>query len=408
MALADGGPQFRCSTVHSSAVQTSAGISTPREMSEVGLDPHVEQEDLELRPDKPELDRQLQLQPEPELELILPQSGGANGDDELPRDILAALALQSRRVERLELQPPPRSILRTPSPATSIGSSESLDSTSGDESKFERPITEEDDDSRFHSCHEEGQFHCLTSCPVGVLCIVLLVGAAITFSLAMADMMVLAGTVEGECVLPRYRYCECYADESTVEPGVISITCIQHYAAGQFEELYPYPGPGSLPPFCNFTRETQHSWVRSAEAESALDGALIACRAKNALEDALPIASSVPEPCWMLPAERGSAWNHCVGKGDSNGPTFASNKAEARSLVSLCSILIFLTLLFLFKCPWTRTRQRALAIQEQTRQKELRRKRRAAERRLAFSRSAATRLQTPTPRASNRSRQISA
>ena len=318
-------------------------------------------------------------EPEPEpAEVNLPWVGVEGDDHGLSRDMEAAMGNQAMRVERLELVPAPRSIVRTPSPATSIGSSESFDS--GDESKFQPPrrLTTEQyapkllhvADSRFHSCHEEGQLHCLTSCPVGVGCIVILVTAAITFSLAINDVVTLAGSVEGECQLPDtlYRHCKCAEEESFSEPGIYSVACIQHHAASDFNALFPYPGPGSLPSQCNFTREMPQTWVASEEVPRALQEAMVNC--KNALQ----VGTVQVERCWMLPAERGTAWNHCVGKGDTYGPVFANSKSEARSLVSFSSILIFLALLFLFKCPWTRTRHRALSLHEQTRRNEWRRR----------------------------------
>jgi hypothetical protein len=176
-----------------------------------------------------------------------------------------------------------------------------------------------------------------------------------------------------------HRHCECDGEESFAEPGVFSVACIQHHAASDFNTLYPYPGPGSLPSKCNFTREMPQSWVGSEDVPRVLREAMVECN--SALEAELVAGTAQSEVCWMLPAERGSAWNHCVGKGDTYGPTFANNKSEARSLVSFSSILTFLTLLFLFKCPWTRTRQRALALHEQTRQNELRTGAREAEQR---------------------------
>ena len=55
--------------------------------------------------------------------------------------------------------------------------------------------------------------------------------------------------------------------------------------------------------------------------------------------------------CWMVPPARGTAWSHCVGRGDVDGPTCASNKSEAGSLVSVSVILVFASLCFIFKCP---------------------------------------------------------
>ena len=39
----------------------------------------------------------------------------------------------------------------------------------------------------FESCQEEGRFSFLTSCPVGVVCIICLVSAVIVFSFALSD-----------------------------------------------------------------------------------------------------------------------------------------------------------------------------------------------------------------------------
>lgn len=297
----------------------------------------------------------LRPHPEPEPELFSASSGDEDRDDDLPSELQTALVHQSARIERLDMHP--TSSLRAPSPSYSAGSSDSY--SSGDESMprpAEATFSAFDGVSRFRSCQEEGQLSCLTSCPVGVGCIVVLVTAAIIFSLAIADMRVLAGSVEGVCVLPDDRHCQCLAEESPMEPDVIFITCTQHHAAAGFKELSPYAGPGSLPSMCNFTRAMPRSWVRSAEVQLELQQAFIRC------DSALLRETGSSELCWMLPAERGRIWSHCVGKGDVDGPMFAANKSEARRLVSFSSILIFLSLLFLFKCPWTRTRQRAITL----------------------------------------------
>ena len=71
------------------------------------------------------------------------------------------------------------------------------------------------------------------------------------------------------------------------------------------------------------------------------------------------------ELCWMLPPDRGTAWSHCVGQGDVDGPTFADTKSQARAYVSFTVIIIAASLCFIFKCPWTRTRLRAQRLAEQ-------------------------------------------
>ena len=71
------------------------------------------------------------------------------------------------------------------------------------------------------------------------------------------------------------------------------------------------------------------------------------------------------ELCWMLPPDRGTAWSHCVGQGDVDGPTFADTKSQARAYVSFTVIIIAASLCFIFKCPWTRTRLRAQRFAQQ-------------------------------------------
>ena len=67
----------------------------------------------------------------------------------------------------------------------------------------------------------------------------------------------------------------------------------------------------------------------------------------------------------MLPPDRGTAWSHCVGQGDVDGPTFADTKSQARAYVSFTVIIIAASLCFIFKCPWTRTRLRAQRFAQQ-------------------------------------------
>ena len=116
----------------------------------------------------------------------------------------------------------------------------------------------------FESCQEEGRFSFLTSCPVGVVCIICLVSAVIVFSFALSDLDTLSGSIEGTCELPASltvrrgnRYCSCELDDY-YEPLMM---CTQHYVASSFTSLEPFAGPGEPPNPIHSDAQRGRFWV---------------------------------------------------------------------------------------------------------------------------------------------------
>ena len=116
----------------------------------------------------------------------------------------------------------------------------------------------------FESCQEEGRFSFLTSCPVGVVCIICLVSAVIVFSFALSDLDTLSGSIEGTCALPASltvrrgnRYCSCELDDY-YEPLMM---CTQHYVASSFTSLEPFAGPGEPPNPIHSDAQRGRFWV---------------------------------------------------------------------------------------------------------------------------------------------------
>ena len=116
----------------------------------------------------------------------------------------------------------------------------------------------------FESCQEEGRFSFLTSCPVGVVCIICLVSAVIVFSFALSDLDTLSGSIEGTCDLPASltvrrgnRYCSCELDDY-YEPLMM---CTQHYVASSFTSLEPFAGPGEPPNPIHSDAQRGRFWV---------------------------------------------------------------------------------------------------------------------------------------------------
>ena len=121
----------------------------------------------------------------------------------------------------------------------------------------------------FESCQEEGRFSFLTSCPVGVVCIICLLSAVIVFSFALSDLDTLSGSIEGRCELPSSlrvqrgnRYCTCELDDY-YEPLMM---CTQHYVASSFTSLEPFAGPGEPPNPGRQASQGGGVWVLGREA----------------------------------------------------------------------------------------------------------------------------------------------